>query len=89
LDGEIWQGLFIRRIKSDGSFGEWLGYYGMRREDTPALAVLEARTHRAQPLVLVFNLCRLTQTVLITRMLIGIANYRSGLLRLVSFVDNS
>ena len=28
-DGEIWQAFALfRRIKSDGPFGEWLGYYG-------------------------------------------------------------
>jgi hypothetical protein len=40
-----------------------LGYYGTRTKDTPVFAVLQARTNRTQPLVLVFYLCRLMRKV--------------------------
>jgi 4-hydroxy-3-polyprenylbenzoate decarboxylase len=39
-------------IKADGPFGEWLGYYGTRMEDTPVLRV-ERVYYRNQPILCV------------------------------------
>ena len=39
-------------IKPDGPFGEWLGYYGTRMEDTPVLRI-ERVYHRDEPILCV------------------------------------
>jgi len=39
-------------IKADGPFGEWLGYYGTRMEDTPVLRI-ERIYHRNDPILCV------------------------------------